>query len=74
MGIKRPYYLSPEKPVCRWRGNRTGHGTIDSFKTGKGVHQDCILSPFLFNIYAEYIMRNGGLVTHELESRLSVEI
>ena len=40
---------------------RTGHGTIDWFQTGKGVHQGCILSPCLFNLYAEYIMRNAGL-------------
>ena len=40
---------------------RTGHGTTDWFQTGKGVHQDCILSPCLFNLYAEYIMRNSGL-------------
>ena len=40
---------------------RTGHGTTDWFKTGKGVHQGCILSPYLFNLYAEYIMRNTGL-------------
>ena len=40
---------------------RTGHGTIDWFQIGKGVHQGCILSPCLFNFYAEYIMRNAGL-------------
>ena len=40
---------------------RTGHGTTDWFKTGKGVHQGCILLPCLFNLYAEYIMRNAGL-------------
>ena len=40
---------------------RTGHGTTDWFQIGKGVHQGCILSPFLFNFYAEYIMRNAGL-------------
>ena len=40
---------------------RTGHGTTDWFQTGKGVHQCCILSPCLFNLYAEYIMRNTGL-------------
>ena len=40
---------------------RTGHGTIDWFQIGKGVRQGCILSPFLFNLYAEYIMRNAGL-------------
>ena len=40
---------------------RTGHGTTDCFQIGKGVHQGCILSPCLFNLYAEYIMRNAGL-------------
>ena len=40
---------------------RTGHGTKDWFQTRKGAHQGCILSPSLFNLYAEYIMRNAGL-------------
>ena len=40
---------------------RTGHGTTDWFQTGKGVRQGCILSPCLFNFYAEYIMRKAGL-------------
>ena len=40
---------------------RTGHGTTDWFQIGKGVHQGCILSPCLFNLYAEYIIRNAGL-------------
>ena len=40
---------------------RTGHGTTDWFQIGKGAHQSCILSPRLFNLYAEYIMRNAGL-------------
>ena len=40
---------------------RTGHGTTDWFKIGKGVRQGCILSPCLFNLYSEYIMRNAGL-------------
>ena len=40
---------------------RTGHGTTDWFQIRKGVHQGCILSPCLFNLYAEYIMRNAGL-------------
>ena len=40
---------------------RTGHGTTDLFQIGKGVRQGCILSPCLFNFYAEYIMRNSGL-------------
>ena len=40
---------------------RTGHGTTDCFQTGKGILQGCILSACLFNLYAEYIMRNAGL-------------
>ena len=40
---------------------RTGHGTTDWFQIGKGICQDYILSPCLFNLYAEYIMRNAGL-------------
>ena len=40
---------------------RTGHGTTDWFQMRKGVHQGCILSPCLFNFYAEYIMKNAGL-------------
>ena len=40
---------------------RTGHGTTDWFQIGKGVHQGCVLSPCLFNLYAEYIVRNAGL-------------
>ena len=40
---------------------RTGHGTTDRFQIGKGVCQGCILSPCLFNLYAEFIMRNAGL-------------
>ena len=40
---------------------RTGHGTTDWFQIGKGVRQGCILSPCLFNLYVEYIMRNAGL-------------
>ena len=40
---------------------RTGHGTTDWFQIRKGVHQGCILSPCLFNLYSEYIMRNAGL-------------
>ena len=40
---------------------RTGHGTTDWFQKGKGVHQGCILSPCLFNLYPEYIMRNTGM-------------
>ena len=46
---------------------RTGHGTTDWFQIGKGVHQGYILSPCLFNLYAEYIMRNTGLESRLLE-------
>ena len=49
---------------------RTGHGTTEWFQIGKGVRQGCILSPCLFSLYAEHIMRNAGLE----ESRLSGEI
>ena len=48
-------YASQEATV------RTGHGTTDWFQIGKGVHQGCILSPCLFNLHTEYIMRNAGL-------------
>ena len=53
---------------------RTGHGTTDWFKIGKGVCQGCILSPCLLNLYAEYIMRDAGLDEAQLESSLSGEI
>ena len=51
----RTLYAGPEATV------RPGHGTTDWFQIGKGVRQGCILSPCLFNFYAEYIMRNAGL-------------
>ena len=47
--------------ACQEATVRTGHGTTDWFQIGKGVRQGCILSPCLFNFYAEYIMRNAGL-------------
>ena len=53
---------------------RTGHGTTDWFQIGKGVHLGCVLSPCLFNLYAENIMRNAGLEETQLESRLPGEI
>ena len=53
--LLRILYAGPEATV------RTGHGTADWFQIGKGVCQSCILSPCLFNLYAEYIMRNAGL-------------
>ena len=53
--LLRNLYAGQEETV------RTGHGTTDWFQIGKGVCQGCILSPCLFNLYAEYIMRNAGL-------------
>ena len=53
--LMRNLYAGQEATV------RTGHETTDWFKIGKGVHQGCIWSPCLFNLYAEYIMRNAGL-------------
>ena len=53
--VLRNLYAGQEATV------RTGHGTTDWFQIGKGVRQDCILSPCVFNLYAEYIMRNAGL-------------
>ena len=52
---------------------RTGHGTRDWFQIGKGIYQGCILSPYLFNLDAEYTMRNARLVKCKLESRLPGE-
>ena len=53
---------------------RTGHGTTDWFQLRKGVHQGCILSPCLLNLYAEHIMRNAGLDEAQARSRFQGEI
>ena len=53
--LLRNLYVGQEETV------RTGHGPSDWFQIGKGICQGCILSPYLFNFYAEYIMRNTGL-------------
>ena len=60
--------------ACQEATVRTGHGTTDWFQIGKGVCQGCILSPCLFNLYAEYIVRNIGLDEAKLESRLPGKI
>ena len=52
---------------------RTGHGTTDWFQIGKGVHQGCILSPGLFNLYAEYIMRNAGVDEAQAGMKIAVK-
>ena len=49
---------------------RTGHGTTDWFQIAKGVSKGCILSPCLFNLYAEYIMRNAGLEEAQAEMKI----
>ena len=66
--LLRNLYASQEATV------KTRHGTTDWFQIGKGVCQGCILSPCLFNFYAEYIMRNAGWKKHKPESRLPGEI
>ena len=66
--LLRSLYAAQEATV------RTGHGTMDWFKIGKGVHQGCILSPCLFNFYAEYIMRNAGLEEAQSKPSLLGEI
>ena len=57
--------VSQEAPV------RTGYGTTDWFKIGRGVHQSCILSPCLFNFYAEFIMRNARLDEVQAEIKIA---
>ena len=66
--LVRNLYAGQESTV------RTGHGIADWFQIGKGVPQGCILSSCLFNLYAEYIIRNVGLDEAQLESRLPEEI
>ena len=62
--LLRNLYVGQEATV------RTGHGTTDWFQIGKGVPQGCILSPCLFNLYAEYIMRNAGV--EEAQARIQI--
>ena len=73
---------NPRPPDCLLRNLyggqeatvRTGHGTTDWFQIGKGVRQGCILSPCLFNLYAEYIMRNAGLEEAQAGIKIVQEI
>ena len=64
--LKQAVYLSAGQEATV----RTRHGTIDWFQIGKGVCQGCILSPCLFNFYAEYIMRNAGLEEAEAGNKI----
>ena len=66
--LLRNLYVGQEATV------RTGHGTTDWFQIGKGVHQGCILSPCLFNLYAEGIMRNAGLEETQSGIKISRKI
>ena len=66
--LMRNLYAGQEATV------RTGHRTTDWFQIGKGVCQRCILSPCLFNFYAEYIMRNAGLEEAQAEIKIAGEI
>ena len=63
--LLRNVYVDQETPV------RTGHGTTDWFQIGKGVHRGCILSPCLFNLFAEHILRNAGLDEAQAEIKIS---
>ena len=63
--LLRSLYADQEETV------RTGHGTTDWFQIRKGVHQGCIFLPCLFNLYAEYIMRNAGLEETQAEIKIA---
>ena len=65
MGSERNLYTGQEATV------RTGHGTTDWLQIGKGVHQSCLLSPCLFNLHAECIMRNTGLDEAQAEIKIA---
>ena len=70
-GNIRPPYLPPEKLAGQDATVRTGHESMDWFQIGKGVHRGCILSPCLFNLYAEYIMRNARLDESQVGIKIS---
>ena len=67
----RPSYLPPQRPVCQSRSKGTGHGTTDLFQIGKGVCQGHILSPWLFNFYAEYVIQDAGLFEAQAEIKIA---
>ena len=59
--VGRHFTVWATREILTHQGSLSHHGTTDWFQIGKGVHQGCILSPCLFNLYAEYIIRNAGL-------------
>ena len=67
-------YLLPDKSVCRSRSDRTRHGTTDWLQVGKGVHQHCILSLCLFNLYEVYTIQNIGLDKAQAITKIVGEI
>ena len=72
-GNTRPPDLPLDKSVCTQEATvRTGHGTTDLFQIGKGAYQVCIMSPCLFNIYAEYIMQNARLDETQAGNKIAV--
>ena len=72
MGIPNQFTCLPRNLFADQEATvRTGHGITDWFQIGKGVHQSCILSPCLFNFYAEYIMWNAGLDDSEAGIKIS---
>ena len=75
-GNTRSPDLPPQKSVCTFQEAivRTGHGITDWFQIGKGVHQGYMLSPCLFNLYAEYIIRNAGLEEAQAGIKMPREI
>ena len=75
MGTPDHFTCLLKKPVCRQEATvRTGHGPTDWFQIGKGMHQGCILSPCLFDLYAEYVMRNAGLDEAQARIKIAGEI
>ena len=70
-GNTRPPYLPPANLFAHQEATEPVHGTMDWFKTGKEVHHGCILSPCLFNLYAEYIMRNAGMAKSQAGIKIS---